>query len=282
VERFELDMDGYKVHGSVTGAGERTLVCINAAQMTMGAWRGVASCFTDDVGYRLVLFDFPNQGKRATLESPQDANAQAAVTRAVIQHVSPGKPVDVLGCSWGSVIAAKYAATYPSTVRRLLLGSFHVVASERLRQFAPECLELIARDAKRDIANLFISTFGGGLSEEYCELIRKQFDGLTVGEMAQLRLQCEGAIATPDLRQHIDFDAITARILIANGADDPLIQESDNELTSETLPQAELRIIPGVGHFLHIQELQIVGEHYMPFLQRATGTFRIPTGAAGA
>jgi pimeloyl-ACP methyl ester carboxylesterase len=177
------------------------------------------------------------------------------------------------------VIGAKYASEYPETVRRLMLGSFLIRASEGLRDFAPKCLDAIARGAKRDIAELFISTFGSGMAESYCDLIRKQFDGLSVGELAQLELQCEGILARPDIRDFIDFSRITARVLVANGADDPLIREADNELTRQTLPHADVRVIPGVGHFLHLQDDRVVDEHYLSFLQRATASFRVPSEA---
>lgn len=282
MERFELEMDGYTIHGGTSGMGERTLVCINAAQVTMSAWRNFAAFFTDETNYRLVLFDFPNQGRRASLTHAQEPDAQAAVTRAVVEYVSPDMPVDIIGYSWGSVIGAKYASERPETVRRLMLGSFLIRASDGLRAFAPKCLDAIARGAKRDIAELFISTFGGGMAESYCDLIRKQFDGLNAGELAQLQVQCEGILATPDIRDFIDFGRITARVLIANGADDPLIREVDNELTRRTLPAADLRVIPGVGHFLHLQDDRIVDEHYLSFLQRATASFRIPSEAVSS
>ena len=136
MEPFELDKDGFKIPLSVSGEGERTLICVNAAQMTMAAWRGLVKAFTSDSGYRLVLFDFPNQGKGATLDDAQDLVQQTDVVDAVVRHVSPNAPVDLLGVSWGSAVAAAYAARFPSNVRRLMLGSFHVVASALLQEFS--------------------------------------------------------------------------------------------------------------------------------------------------
>lgn len=153
-----------------------------------------------------------------------------------------------------------------------MLGSFQIGASERLREFAPLCRTLIADEDKRGIAELFIAAFGGGLSDAYCNAIRRQFEHLNSGEMAQLARQCAEVAAGTDLRASIDFDRITARIMIVNGADDPLIADADNALIRRHLPRAELRVIPSVGHFLHVQRASIV-EDYLSFLQRRSSQF---------
>jgi pimeloyl-ACP methyl ester carboxylesterase len=274
--RFEISGAGYRIPVTMSGDGERCLVCINAAQQTMAAWRPLLKPFTGDTGYRLALFDFPNQGRSPSVTSALDLNQQADVVHAVATHASPSAPVDVFGVSWGSVVAAAYAARYPSSVRRLMLGSFQVFPSAKLREFSPKCQALIERDAKREIAELFIDTFGGGLTDSFKDAIRAQFVRFSTPELSQLRMQCAEIVSGTDLRQHIDFGRITARILIVNGADDPLISPEDNEATARCLPTAELRVLPSVGHFLHFEQGRVV-EEYLAFLRRRSSAFiRIP------
>lgn len=272
MDRVEIPFDGLNIPASVGGDGDRCLVCINAAQMTMAAWKGVIGSFTDDTGYRLVLFNFPNQGREATFDDALDLAQQTAIVHAVVSHVSPAEKVDLIGCSWGSVVAASYAARHPSRVRRVMLGSFQLGASARLKEFAPEAQRLVATQDKRGIAELFIKAFGGGLTEAYCNAIRRQFEHLNAGEMAQIARQCAEVDAGVDLKTVIPVEAITARIMIVNGADDPLISESDNARIRRELPRADFRVIPSVGHFLHIQQAAIV-EDYLSFLQRRSSQF---------
>lgn len=272
MERFEIASGGFRIPVSVSGDGERCLVCINAAQQTMGAWRQMVKDFADETEYRLVLFDFPNQGRSATLAAALDVAAQADIVHDVARHVSPGSAVDVFGVSWGSVVAAAYAARYPGEVRRLMLGSFQVSPSAKLREFSPRCLSLIERDAKREIADLFIDTFGGGLDEGFKAAIRQQFSRFSTAELSQLRLQCAEITSGTDLRDHIALDRITARIMIVNGADDPLIGDEDNARTRACLPQAELRVVPSVGHFLHFEQSRLVDD-YLAFLRRRSSAF---------
>lgn len=272
MDRFEIDAAGFRVPVSIVGEGERTLVCINAAQQTMNAWRPVVQGFTGETGYRLVLFDFPNQGRSSTLARALDVNEHLAIVDAVVRHVSPSAPLDIFGVSWGSAIAAAYAARQPAAVRRLILGSFHVFPSERLRAFAPRCLDMIERDARGEIAEGFIQTFGGGLPESTRGAIRMQFARFSAAELSQLRMQCASVAGGMNLLDFIDFDRITARVLIVNGADDTLITPADNAATARVLPRAEMRVVSGIGHFLHFERLDVVGD-YLSFLRRRSSAF---------
>lgn len=272
MERIDIPFDGFTIPASVGGDGDRCLVCINAAQMTMAAWKGVIASFTDDTGYRLVLFNFPNQGREATYADALDLAQQTTIVKAVVDHVSPDAKVDILGCSWGSVVASSFAANHPERVRRVMLGSFQLGASERLKQFAPQAIRCVREQDRRGIAELFIQAFGDGLTEAYCNAIRRQFDHLNAGELAQIARQCADVDAGVDLKAIIPFERITARIMIVNGADDPLISEADNARIRRELPRADFRVIPSVGHFLHVQQAAIV-EDYLSFLQRRSSQF---------
>jgi len=272
LQRFSVDFQGLEVPASVSGEGERVLVCVNPAQTTMAAWRGLISVFHQDTTYRLVLFDFPNQGTRASLTEAQDLADQAEVVHAVVQHVSPDTPVDMLGCSWGAVVPAKYASEHPSCVRRLMLGSFNPGFSPMMRELAPMALEILDRQDRPAIAEVFIRLFCGGLSDAYHDNVRRQFAHLAAGDLAQMRLQIEEILSGRDTRAHIDYGRITARVMIVNGSDDPIISEADNQLIREILPKAELRVLDNVGHFLHVQRASIIDD-YIGFIRRRSSTF---------
>lgn len=272
MDRFEIVGKGYVIPVTLAGDGERCLVCVNAGQQTMNAWRPVLAELTGDTGYRLALFDFPNQGRDASLQRALDVGEQAAIVDAVVTRVSPDAQVDVFGGSWGSVVAAVFAATHPQKVRRLMLGSFTVAPSRKLRAFSPRCQAAIERGDRAEIAEVFLEAFGGGLTDAWKLAIRRQFSRFSAPDIAQLRHQCDEVAAGTDLRTMIDFGRITARVLVINGADDPLIEPEDNEETKRALPNAELRVVPSVGHFLHFEQTRLVRD-YLAFLRRRSSAF---------
>lgn len=267
MERFELTAGGYRVPVIVIGDGDRCLVCVNAAQQTMVAWGPLAKRFATRAGYRVVLFDFPNQGRASTVERGLGLIEQAEVVHHVLSHVSPRRAVDLCGASWGSLVAAACAARHPSAVNRLMLGSFQVRTNPCLRRLAAESVCLIERDAGREVADLFIREFGSALPEPFRQAMRTQFARLTAPQLLQMKIQCATLAAGADLREVVDLDRITAEALIVNGADDPLVDASDAEATACCFPDAELRVLPGVGHFLHLEQPSVVDVH-LEFAQR--------------
>ena len=60
VGKGEVKLGRFLVPYRLYGTGGRFMVCVNAAQQPMAAWRPVVSYFLKD--YRLLLFDFPGQG----------------------------------------------------------------------------------------------------------------------------------------------------------------------------------------------------------------------------
>ena len=112
MRRYEIEAAGHRIPVVVFGDGERCLVCVNAAQQTMGAWGPLARRFSR-AGYRVVLFDFPNQGRASTAPGALRLIEQADLLHLVVKEVSPGQPVALCGASWGALVAAAAAARHP-------------------------------------------------------------------------------------------------------------------------------------------------------------------------
>ena len=61
-----------------------------------------------------------------------------------------------------------------------------------------------------------------------------------------------------DIGRLVDLSAIRARTLIVNGADDPIVDAGDGYEAARRIPHAEVRLLEGVGHFLHAEQPQIM------------------------
>jgi pimeloyl-ACP methyl ester carboxylesterase len=260
VPRTELLVNGFRVPVSTFGDGATAplLVCVNAGQQTMGAWGLLAKRFMRR-GVPVALFDFPNQGSSPTADCELDLLEQGDLTAEVARQLSPERPVALIGGSWGSLVAAACAARHPELVSHLVLGSFQARTHPRLQRVSQLSLEVIERGvARQELAELVIREFGGGLPESFQDIMRKQFAALSDAQLEQSRWQCAMVAAGGDLRDLVDLGRITGRVLVVNGANDPLVDPADHESTVGCFRHAETLVVPGVGHFLHQERPSLI------------------------
>jgi pimeloyl-ACP methyl ester carboxylesterase len=189
---------------------------------------------------------------------------QVDVLRAVAAHVSAA-PVALIGGSWGALVAAAYAATYPTLVSHLVLGSFQTRASAKLRDVARRGRALVEQGRLDDLAILFISEFGDRMSPERQSAIRTQFRALRPEQTRQMYDQAFMLLSGNDLGSMVDLSRISARTLIVNGEADPLIDPYDAVMLVRRLRAATIHIEPDAGHFLHFEQPRIV-DTYARFL----------------
>jgi hypothetical protein len=166
-------------------------------------------------------------------------------------------------------VVAACAARHPDVASRILLGSFQARTHPRLQALSVECLELIERGrAREEMADFFIRGFGAGLSENFRETMRRQFAGLTEAQIQQMRRQSETLAAGGDLRDVVDLKRVTARVLVVNGTEDPLVDLDDHVTTGGCFTNSEITVIPGVGHFLHLERPSLI-DLYIDFIRGA-------------
>jgi proline iminopeptidase len=113
-ERYEIDVDGYKVIAYSFGSGDETVFCLNGGPgLPCDYLREAHSCLVDK-GYRVVAFDQLGTGAS---DRPDDAGLwtigrYVEETETVRKALGLGK-VHMLGHSWGGWLAIDYALTYP-------------------------------------------------------------------------------------------------------------------------------------------------------------------------
>jgi pimeloyl-ACP methyl ester carboxylesterase len=274
MKRLELAVNGYSIPATVFGEGHQCLVCVNAAQQTMSAQRALVRPFTR-AGYRLVLFDFPNQGSGPTVDNTLGLLEQAEITHEVIRQVALGQPVDMFGASWGSLVAAASAALYPSSVNRLILAGFQARMQPRLQAICRAGLELLeGGTARSEGADFVIREFGKALPEAIRIAMRKQFASFTDAQIRQSHAQTVFIAAGTDLRDLVDLRRIDASVLVINGAEDPLLDVNDYATMAGCFRHAELSIIEGLGHFVHIERPSLI-DLYLEFVLRHSDVAKI-------
>lgn len=56
-----------------------------------------------------------------------------------------------------------------------------------------------------------------------------------------------------DLKQEIDFAAISAETLILNGGKDPVIDAKSMRILDKIMPRCKRMVVPNAGHFIHLE-----------------------------
>lgn len=282
MQKAALTIGRFQVPYMVCGDGPHLLVCINGMQQTMASWRSVVRFFTARGHYRVGLFDFPNQGRGRCLDGDPRVSVteQVRVLETVVETLSPQAPVALLGGSWGAVVAAAYAARRSQRAARVVLGSFQVRANARLREIAHHGRGLVACGRSAELAELFITTFGRHLPAPRQRSIAAQFATLRPDQFQQMHDQAERLANADDLDRIADLRTIRAATLIVNGAADPIVDAFDPE-TLGRIPRAELRVVPSVGHFLHVECPEVI-DIYAEFLHRGLAPRDVETASPAA
>ncbi|WP_299969963.1 alpha/beta hydrolase [uncultured Roseobacter sp.] len=104
-----------KTHSRSFGHGSRQALAIHCALAHSGVWHGLAAVLGDQL--TLHAIDLPGHGRSDDWDGQTDLcrlSTQAALTRMT-------EPMDVVGHSFGAVIALRVAAERPALVRSLTL-----------------------------------------------------------------------------------------------------------------------------------------------------------------
>lgn len=207
------------------------------------------------VGCSPVLCDLPGHGSHSTDLDPKDFSLEATLTRVERAGVWP---TDLIGYSMGGRVALHFAAAYPTKVRRLILESASpglVTEGERLERQVND--EELARKIELHGVEDFLRGWerlplfetqlqlpGPVRAERHAQGLRNTKAGLASA------LRGLGTGVLPSLWDVLPN--IKTRTLIIVGELDAKFVEIGKEMAA-VLPQAELVIVSGVGHTVHLE-----------------------------
>lgn len=245
---------------------------------------GLSQIISELDGFQLVVPDLPGYGLSTPMtELPHSVEGYSAFVEAFMAAVGLKRPV-LLGHSFGSIVAAHFAAHRGDLISDLILVNPIAVRPGR---------GLVARPA-----SLFVRAYywlGANLPAPAADIV--------LGSRAYNRLQSLTLATTkdPQVRRHVyrhhlsdlEFaqnrrviaesfaDSITKtalddaahiknRTLLIAGERDNIVPVRHQHTLKATIPAAELEVIPGVGHLVHLETPQPVAEAVKRFLQHAS------------
>jgi len=233
------------------GQGSRFLVCVNGAQQSMAAWRPVVTYFSRD--YRLLLFDFPGQGRAQIISGSAVValDEQVEVLHQVLSAQNAPEKSIVAGASWGGIVVAVFASRFPHLVDKIILASFGIRVNEKLVQAIREGQQLNGTATGEQVAGVIIKYFGQHLNDAFKQKMYDQFKNIKKEHLENFRAHGQLLETAKHINEVVDLHSIKAQTLIINGEMDTVMDLDDITLAAAQIANCVVKIVPGVGHFLH-------------------------------
>lgn len=219
--------------------------------------------------HRLLAVDNRGVGGSDRPPGPYDLEVMAADALAVLDHAGYGS-AHVMGLGMGGVLAQILAVQHPAKVRSLVLVAtachHHQWRRELLAGWAEQARdfgmrELVRRNLRWLVGQRSLQRLWPALGVLAPLALSVRADALEAQLRALLRMDdsLRGALA-----------AVRAPTLVVSGSQDVVTTQGDGEELVALIPGAELAVLRGAAHLLHLERAatfdRVVGE----FLGRVT------------
>lgn len=233
------------------------IVCLNGVQQSMAMWQSFISRFCGQ--YRIVVFDFPNQGRGRIISGSSSVtlDEQVEILSQILKETKVSEDLTLCAASWGGVVAAAFASKYPHAVRRLMLASLGSKASEKMIETIKKGFNINMKNRK-EMADTLINSFGENLPPEVRQKIINQFCKMSEENLRTFYEHGLSVISTREIGNVVSLENIKAKTTLVNGQNDAIIDLEDIKLLASQIPNCEIKIIKNVGHFLHLEQKEVL------------------------
>ena len=213
-----------------------------------------------DPAIPVIRFDAPGVGGSPRPRAPYRFPALARRLGRVLEDL--GHPqVDVLGISWGGGLAQQFAFSQRRRCRRLVLvatgtGSVMVPANPLVLRHMVTPRRYRDPDYLRGVAG---ELYGGTARSHPDRLKGLMHQRIPTGYTHQL-------LAGMGWTSLLFLPLISQPTLVLAGDDDRLVPAANSRLLARLLPAAQLKVLPGAGHLLVLDDVERVADELVAFL----------------
>ena len=259
------DVDGTPIAWREAGAGPVALF-LHGLGGSRTAWEPQLRDLSDV--RRCVAWDMPGYGVSAGL--PDSFATIAAAAAALVRRESDA-PVDVVGLSFGGMVAQHLALDHPDAVRSLVLldtsPAFGLDGTTTVQGWLDSRLHPLAAGATP--ADMAPAVIGGIVGPHATTAQRAEAVAAMARIPAQgLRAAC-ATLVTHDTRARLG--SITCPTLVAVGEYDTETPREYAKVLAEGIPGARLTTIEGAGHLSNLERPAAVNDAVRAFWQRISG-----------
>jgi len=236
-----------RVHRSGAGA---PLLLINGIGASLEMWRPVLPHLP---GREIIAFDLPGAGRSAVPRVPLRMRGLADIVAELVSQLGVG-PVDVLGYSFGGVVAQELAHRHPALVRRLILGA--TAAGWPAQPPSPLVTLLMMTPARyyhRRLAAAIVPIIAGGRTARDPSVLQASIDQ-RVASPPTVRGYLQQLYAITGWTSHPWLGRLQHPTLVLHGSRDPIVPVVNARVMACRIPHATLAEIPGAGHMVLFDE----------------------------
>ena len=238
-------------------AGAPPVLALHCSLSHAGEWSALAACLP---GMRLVGADQPGHGHQPEWDGHSDLHAQAlqqAAALAAELGAAAGRPIDLIGHSFGATVGLRLAQERPELVRRLVLVEPVLFAAAKGAPAFPDFVArngqlpaLIAAGKAEEATASFYADWGAGV----------RFEGLPAALRAYMTariafIPAQNGVLVDDTAAMLApgrLERLQAPVLLVEGADSPPIVAAIQAELVRRLPDARRIALPGARHMLPV------------------------------
>lgn len=252
----------HRLRVSIRGEG-RPVLLINGLGASIAMWTALHEDLT---GLQVISFDAPGTGRSSAPTAPYRMSALADMTAGLLDALGHDQ-VDVVGYSFGGVLAQQLARDHPRRVRRLVLCA----TTPGWGALAGDVASLLAvmtpvRYYSKRVYALTAPALAGGAGEADPAFLartaaaRMQDPPSAAGYWLQLMAAWSWS-SLPWLHQ------VPHPALVITGTQDRLIPAVNSDLMASRLPCARVLRIEGWGHYVMLDRGSGAGAAIADFLR---------------
>jgi len=228
-----------------------------------------------NAGFRVVVPDQIGFGRSSKPIIPYNFHDMALNTRTLLQSLGVSKAA-IVGHSMGGMLAARFAASYPDMTERAVLYDPIGLTDTRWEQAwhsaedAHKATMARTPDQAWQAAYANIERyFPGAWKPEYEQYVRILYAPTLSSDWPRLAMvqSIYRQITYLDPVVH-DWEHIKVKTLVLGGEKDGQNFPALARHIAETIPGAELVLIPNVGHVPHIQAPEVFNRELLKFLNQ--------------
>jgi poly(3-hydroxyalkanoate) depolymerase len=214
-------------------------------------------------GRDMVTFDPPGIGGSERPRRPYRPRNVAAAGDRIMRELGFTGQIDVMGASWGGMMAQQFAHQFPERTRSLILAA--TTAGVVMIPGKLSALKEMVRPRRHVDPSYMVrhkKEIYGGKTDGLAAFWAQTLPPTRLGYLFQL-LAISGWTSLWFLR------FLTARTLILAGADDHLVPLANEKLLKRMIPDARLHVIEDGGHLFLLTHRDTLAPEVERFLDEA-------------